>query len=314
MRAAQGPGLPPIDRGASSVGVNLDVLRSFFAIAEFGSMSKAAEQLHVSQSTLTRQMQGLETEVGGQLMERGPSGVALTAAGHALLEGMRPVVAKGDIVLAETRKLARGQSASVRIGYIMSAAGAYLNPALAALRRAHPQTKVHLVDLSPGLLIAALRRGELDVVVLGNINAAIPREFFVRRIATVPVVVALSETHPLAAQDEIALSALRPEVFIGANPDDLPGFNNWLIQLCRRGGFRPKIVENADSITQTLARVVAENGVALLPELVKRFQAPGVAFRPLRGMTATWELQVAWQRGKITEPVRALVNFLTKRR
>ena len=65
--------------------MNLDLLRSFFAIAEFGSMSKAAEQLHVSQSTLTRQMQTLETEVGGQLMERGHSGVALTAAGHALL-------------------------------------------------------------------------------------------------------------------------------------------------------------------------------------------------------------------------------------
>src|SRR3954470_13530940 len=111
--------------------VNLDLLRSFFAISEFGSMSKAAEQLHVSQSTLTRQMQTLETEVGGQLMERGHSGVALTAAGHALLEGMRAVVAKADVVVAEARKLALGQSASLRIGYITSAAGEYLNPALA---------------------------------------------------------------------------------------------------------------------------------------------------------------------------------------
>ena len=273
-------------------------------------MSKAAEQLHVSQSTLTRQMQALEAEVGGQLMERGHSGVALTAAGHALLEGMRPVVAKADIALAEARKLARGQSASVRIGYIMSAAGEYLNPALAALRRSHPQTKLHLVDLSPGAQIAALRNGELDVIVLGNINAAIPREFFVRRIATFPVVVALPETHALAAEDEIPLADLRKEMFVGANPDDIPGFNNWLIQLCRRGGFRPKIVENAESITQTLSLLVAENAVALLPALVERFQAPGVTFRPLRGSAARWDLQVAWHRGKITEPVRALVNLL----
>ena len=290
--------------------MNLDLLRSFFAVSEFGSMSKAAEQLHVSQSTLTRQMQALEAEVGGQLMERGHSGVALTAAGHALLEGMRPVVAKADIALAEARKLARGQSASVRIGYIMSAAGEYLNPALAALRRSHPQTKLHLVDLSPGAQIAALRNGELDVIVLGNINAAIPREFFVRRIATFPVVVALPETHALAAEDEIPLADLRKEMFVGANPDDIPGFNNWLIQLCRRGGFRPKIVENAESITQTLSLLVAENAVALLPALVERFQAPGVTFRPLRGSAARWDLQVAWHRGKITEPVRALVNLL----
>jgi DNA-binding transcriptional LysR family regulator len=294
--------------------VNLDLYRSFFAIAEFGSMSKAAEQLHVSQSTLTRQMQTLEIEVGGQLMERGHSGVALTAVGHTLLEGMRPVVAKADIVLADARKLARGQSASVRIGYIMSAAGEYLNPALVAFRRSHPQTKVHLVDLSPGAQIAALRRGELDVIVLGNINAAIPREFFVRRIATFPVRVALPESHELAAGDEVTLGDLRNEMFVGANPEHIPGFNNWLIQLCRRGGFRPKIVENAESVTQTLSLLVAESAVALLPALVERFQVPGVAFRPLRGTTAKWDLQVAWQRGKITEPVRELVNLLTKTR
>lgn len=294
--------------------MNLDLLRSFFAIAEFGSMSKAAEQLHVSQSTLTRQMQTLEAEVGGALLERGHGGVALTAAGHALLDGMRPVVAKADIVLSDARKLARGQSASVRIGYIMSAAGEYLNPALAALRRSHPQTKVHLVDLSPGEQIAALRRGELDVVVLGNINAAIAREFFVRRIATFPVVVALPDTHALAAGDEVALAELRKEMFIGVNPDDIPGFNHWLIQLCRRGRFRPRIVENADSVTQTLSLVVAENAVALLPALVERFQVPGVTFRPLGGPAVKWDLQVAWQRGKITEPVRELVNLLTKRR
>jgi DNA-binding transcriptional LysR family regulator len=129
--------------------VNFDLLRSFFAIAELGSMSRAAEQMHVSQSTLTRQMQALETEVGGLLLERGHGGVALTAAGHAVLEGMRAVVAKADLILSDARRLARGQSASVRIGYIMSAAGEFLNPALAAMRRSHPQTKVHLVELSP---------------------------------------------------------------------------------------------------------------------------------------------------------------------
>jgi DNA-binding transcriptional LysR family regulator len=293
--------------------VNLDLLRSFFAISEFGSLSKAAEQLHVSQSTLTRQMQTLETEIGGQLLERGPSGVALTAAGHALLEGMRPVVARADIVVSETRKLALGQSSSLRIGYLMSAAGEYLNPALGALRRSHPETKVVLVDLSPGEQIAALRRGELDAVILGNINAAIAREFFVRRIATLPVLVALPEAHDLATHEEIALSELRHELFVGANPADIPGFNPWLIQLCRRARFRPKIVENADSLTHTLSLLVAENAVTLLPALVAKFKVPGVTFRPLGSPVVKWDLQVAWQRGRIAEPVRALVNLLTKK-
>jgi DNA-binding transcriptional LysR family regulator len=300
-------------RHSGSNEVNLDLLRSFFAISEFGSLSKAAEQLHVSQSTLTRQMQTLETEIGGQLLERGRSGVALTAAGYALLDGMRSVVARADIVVSEVRKVARGQSASLRIGYLMSAAGEFLNPALAKFRRSHPQTKIHLVDLSPGDQLAALRRGELDVVVLGNINAAIAREFFVRRIATLPVVVALPENHALASHDEIALADLRREVFVGADPDSIPGFNSWMIQLCRRAKFRPKIVENADGLTHTLSLLVAENAVTLLPGLVTKFKVPGVTFRPLRSPAVKWDLQVAWQRGKIAEPVRDLVNLLTKK-
>jgi DNA-binding transcriptional LysR family regulator len=258
-------------------------------------------------------MQTLETEIGGKLLERGPSGVALTAAGHVLLEGMRPVVARGDIVISETRKLARGQSASLRIGYLMSAAAEHLTPALAALRRSHPETKVHLIDLSPGEQIAALRRGELDVVVLGNINAAVPREFFVRRIASFPIVVALPDTHAMTENEDIALSDLRKEMFVGAEPDDIPGFNNWLIQICRRAGFRPKIVENASGLTHTLSLLVAENAVTLLPALIQRLKVPGVTFRPLRGSALKWDLQVAWQRGKITEPVRELVNLLTRK-
>ncbi len=293
--------------------LNLDLLRSFFAISEFGSLSKAAEQLHVSQSTLTRQVQALEAEIGGQLLDRGHRGAALTAAGHALLEGMRPVVAKADVVIAEARKLARGQSASLRIGYIMSAASTYLNPALAALRRARPEIKVRLVDLSPGAQIAALRRGELDVVVLGNLNAAIAREFFVRRIKTLPVVVALPETHALAAETGLALADLRKEMFVGADPKDVPGFNSWLTQLCRRAGFRPKFVEQAGSLTETLSLLLVEHAVTLLPGLVEESRVPGVAFRPLLTPAVTWDLQVAWQRGKITEPVRQLVDFLTKR-
>ena len=66
--------------------MNVDLLRSFFAMAGHGSLNQAAVRLHVSQSTLTRQLRTLEQAVGGSLFERSPGGVALTATGHALLE------------------------------------------------------------------------------------------------------------------------------------------------------------------------------------------------------------------------------------
>lgn len=292
--------------------MNLDLLRSFFAVVEFGSLGRAAEHLRVSQSTVSRQLQALEAEVGGQLVARGHRGAALTTAGHALADGMRPVLAKADAVMAEARRLARGHSKLLRIGYLMSAAAEYLNPAIAALRKAHPEIKVRLVDLSPGEQIEALRAGELDVIILGNLNAAIPREFFVRRIATLPVVVALPSAHPLAQKDTLALAELRGESFVGARSEDVPGFNEWITQLSRRAGFRPRFVENATGLTQALSVLVAENAVTLLPGLATSIRTTGVAFCRLRSPAVRWDLQVAWQRGKMTEAVRELVNEFTR--
>jgi DNA-binding transcriptional LysR family regulator len=290
--------------------VNLDVLRSFFAIIEHGSLNKAAERMRVSQSTLTRQMHALENDIGGRLFERGTTGVALTASGHALADGIRPVLADFDSVFAGVRTLAHGKSKQLRVGYLASAAADYLHPALTALRRAHPEVKVKLHDLSPGEQIRALRKGELDVALIGNVGTFLSREFFVRRIAWLPLMVVLPETHPLATKASLQIADLKRESFIGAPERDMPGHNRWIIQLCKRAGFRPRFLLDAESLTEGLAAVVMEGAVSLLPEYTKRAAVPGVVFRPVRDATAKWDLIVAWQRGKVSPPVRVLVDAL----
>lgn len=291
--------------------MNIDVLRSFVAVAELGSLNKAAERLRVSQSTLTRQMQGLEHELGGKLVERSHAGVALTAAGHTLFDGARPLLERLDALVGETRRRARGQSGSLRLGYLMSAAAEFLTPALAEVRRQHPEVKVKLFDLAPGEQCAALRRGELDAAIIGNPDASLSREFFLKRIASLPVAVAMPETHPLSERREIALAELRNEMFVGAKDEDMPGYNRWLIQLCRRARFRPRFVENADGLFHALSLLVAENAVTLLPAPATN-SSPGVVFRPLRERAARWDLVIAWQRGKTTDAVLVLVQALTR--
>lgn len=292
--------------------VNLDLLRSFFAIVEQGSLNKAAERLRVSQSTLTRQMQSLELDVGGPLLERSPGGVVLTATGHALAEKMRPLLEKFDVALADVRQRARGQSATLRIGYLMSAAGCYLNPALAAVRKAHPEVKVTMRDLSPGEQITALREGSIDVGLIGQSGALLTKEFYVKTLAVLPVWVALSEENPLAKAKTVKLAELKKEMFVGALDADMPGHNRWISQLCKRAGFRARFVQDADSLTHGMSLVVTESAVALLPGYVQRQQVPGVVFRELRDTSAAWELMVAWQRGKSSAALKTLLEALAR--
>jgi DNA-binding transcriptional LysR family regulator len=290
--------------------MNLDSLRAFLVIVEEGSLNQAAGRLRVSQSTLTRQMQALEQALGGPLLERGAAGVAPTAAGHALVEGLGPALAKLDHVLGEVRKRARGQSAELRIGYLQSAVAEYLNPALVALRRSHPEVKPSLRDLSPGEQIAALRRGELDVALLGAAEGLPTNEFYVKRIAPRPMLVALAAQHPLAARATLSLAELKAEHFIGAADADLPGYNRWVTRLCRRAGFRVRFAQEAESLGHGFLLVVTEGAVSLLPDFAGRVPTPGVAFVPLADPLAKWELLVAWQRGKISPPLRTLLQAI----
>ena len=151
--------------------MEIELVRAFLVIAGEGSLNRAAQRLHVAQSTLTRRLQTLEQQVGGTLFERAPSGVALTAAGHVLADAMRPVLCEFDAAVETARRAARGQSARLRIGYLMCVAADYLHPALAALRERHPEVKVRLQDLSPGEQIDALRRGEIELAIFGGAGA-----------------------------------------------------------------------------------------------------------------------------------------------
>ncbi len=295
----------------SNPAVHLDLIRSFFLVAEMGSLNRAAARLRVSQSTLTRQMRALEHEVGGALFERSSTGVALTAAGNALRSSARPALDALEQAVGEARRLARGQSEELRIGYLMSAAPQYLNPVLAGLRREHPKVKVRLVDLSPGEQIAALRRGEIDLALLGDVGGQLAREFYVRRIAAQPVWAALPETHALAGRARVRLAELRNDVLVGAREADLPGYNRWVTQLCRKAGFRPKFLGDAESLIHSFSVVVSDGAVSLVPEFAAQAKVPGVVFREVADDGVRWELLLAWQRGKLTAPVREMLALVS---
>src|SRR6266403_5361406 len=146
----------------------IEKLRLFQVILEEGSLRRAAERLHISQSAITRQIQLLEHDLGGRVLERTSTGVRPTNGGHILAEKARSLLADYDSVLAEVRRLVRGESDRLRIGYVASAVQEYLGPALAMLRRTYPKLKVKMLDQTPGEMNNALQRGEIDYAFSGQ--------------------------------------------------------------------------------------------------------------------------------------------------
>ncbi|MHA3772678.1 LysR family transcriptional regulator [Verrucomicrobiota bacterium sgz303538] len=285
-------------------------LRSFLVVVEEGSLNRAATLLRISQPALSRQMQALEAEIGGRLLERTSSGVQPTDAGHALAARMRPILSEYEAAMAEARRLVRGQKEQLRIGYLASAAQQYLTPALTALRRAHPEVKVSLMDLSPGEQMHALRKGDLDVALIGQEGCLLARDFYTRKLATLSVVAVVPADHPLAKRKRVHLEELKGERFIGAPDSDMPGRNRWITELCRNAGFRPKFVQDADSLSHSLALIASEGAVTLFPDYLRNYPAAGIAMIPVEDRDATWDFLVVWQRGRTAGPLAALLEAL----
>jgi LysR family transcriptional regulator, benzoate and cis,cis-muconate-responsive activator of ben and cat genes len=186
----------------------------------------------------------------------------------------------------------------------------FLDPALSTLRQSHPEVKVKLLDLSPGEQIIALRRGEIDLALIGQEGTLLSSEFYTRKLATLPVVAVMPADHPLASRKRISLKELRAERFISSPEEDLPGRDRWITQLCRRAGFRPKFVQEATSVSQMFTLIGSEGAVTLLPAYLTSFPVAGVAMVQLSDLKAAWDFLVVWQRGRAAKSLRALLDAL----
>jgi len=133
-----------------------------------------------SQSAVTRQIQLLEHDLGGQILERASSGVRPTDRRTGSGAESPRVVGRLRFGDAEIRRLVRGESDRLRIGYLASAMQEYFGPALAKLRRAYPKLKVKMLDQTPGEIITALRGGEIDLALTVGSAGLLSRDFYTR--------------------------------------------------------------------------------------------------------------------------------------
>lgn len=286
-------------------------LRAFLAVVEEGSIHRAAVRLNISQPALSRQMQTLEAELGGPVLERTSTGVKLTPAGIALKNKMGAVLDSYDRVMLDVRRTIQGEVNQLRIGYLPSAARDYLDAPLKILRQRHPKTKIKLLDLTPGEQITALRRAEIDAGLTDSSAQLLEKDFFVRRLASMPSCVALPQDHPLAKSKQIRIAQLRAESFVNGADEEIPGVTQRIASHCRKfGNFRPHFIGRAKSLSETFELIANDNAVCLLPGFMSHHAVRGVVIRPIVDQGATWELFVVWQRGKVSVPLRTLLDAL----
>ena len=136
-------------------------LRSFLLVAETLNFSRAAERLHLSQPALSRQVQELELGLGTSLFSREKGRVTLTDAGRALVEHARELLARSDNAALHVQAVARGECATVEVGYAPSLAVQLLPLVLERLNQSHPSMNLRMHDMSSDEMVSGLKEGAL---------------------------------------------------------------------------------------------------------------------------------------------------------
>src|SRR5688572_1274779 len=137
---------------------------TFRAVAHRRSFSRAAEELALSQPSVSNQVAALEREVGARLIERAPGGLRLTREGEILLEHADAIAERLSLARSQLAVAAEEQRARLRLGAFPTALAGLVPGAIARLRLGHPATRV-AVDEGTDDLPARVRSGELHLAV-----------------------------------------------------------------------------------------------------------------------------------------------------
>jgi DNA-binding transcriptional LysR family regulator len=282
-------------------------LRYFIALVEEKNFERAAARLGIAQPGLSQQIRSLETLVGLPLLDRSKRAVQLTLSGQILFDEARKIVAQTDSALAQLRRVGRGQTGKISIGYVASVAySGVLTESLSSFRAAFPDIELQLVEMEMRMQLAKIADGELDFSYIRP-PVTVPAGVVAMTVLREPLVIALSRNHPLASVEEVDLAALATETFIAPRQPVDVGWHANTLEACRAAGFEPNISATGRDFTTIASMVAVGLGAAIGPQSLSCLQLPGVRYLRLLRNRVTSDLAVAYRKTEGSAAVRAFV-------
>jgi DNA-binding transcriptional LysR family regulator len=288
-------------------------LRVLRALADHGTVTAAAEVLHLTPSAVSQQLAALESEVGQELLERRGRRVAITSAGRLLLEHTDTILTEVERAEDAMRLHANGANGEVRIVAFATAITLLVAPALPRLRETTPGLDLVVRDAEGHEGITHLLDGDADLAIAVEHRGS-PRPDD-RRLVRIPLyaepfVAVLPPTHPAADQDTIELAMLADDDWVMTAPGN--PIRDVVVLACEQAGFQPRIVHQSDDFRAVAALVAAGGGVSLVPRLA--VPEPTLALiRPLPDPVPTRRVYAAVRASRADHPlITATLNVLTE--
>lgn len=271
--------------------MNLEQLQSFVTVARLGNFTRAAEQLHLAQPSLSRQISALEQDLGAMLFHRARGGSTLTAAGESLLPLARRMLADADSARRELAEIAGLERGRVRLGATPTLCVSLVAEALSVFHAAHPGIDLHLSEQGSRRLLEELAAGEVDLALITTSGGASVDRFVVAPLLVEElVVVSSSASPPLTSNEVMRLEevARLPQIVFSSTYD----LRRTTDAAFRAAGLMPETVIEGAEMDAVLRFVERGIGVAIVPAMVL-IDRPGLRSVRLAEPTLTRTISIA---------------------
>lgn len=243
--------------------MNINYFKEFVILADTKNYLEAAEILYISQSSLSKHIKSMETELGVTLFDRTSRSVELTKIGEMLLPYatniMNSQLEYTDMIRNELDDF-RGQ---VTIGSIPAIAQYRITDLLVEYKKKFPQYVIKVFEHDNQNLIDSLRQKQCDLIFVRDFDQLLKDDEFEKIPYLVdPMVALLPRKHPLAASDTIRLEQLRDESFIMLEEDEF--LQNIWQKCCNHVGFKPRVAFSCHRMDGILDLVTKNMGVSLI--------------------------------------------------
>jgi DNA-binding transcriptional LysR family regulator len=285
-------------------------LELFVAVAEVGSIAKAAERAHTVASAVSKRLSELETQFGTPLLVRGAKGVALTAAGHALLTKARALLYQADQLEHELRQHASGVRGQVRVFANISAIVEFLPEALASFMKLHPEVQIQLEEQVSSTIAQAVADNRADLGILSEQPA-------LEDLVTVPfradeLVLVTRPDHPLAQKSSVSFEQLLDEPFVGLHADS--SLHHLLLRTAADAGKQMTLRIQVTSFDAACAMVAAGLGISIVPRAATTpyVQSLRLTSIPLSNEWAQRQLMLCTRKGELHAAAKLLLEHLRR--
>ncbi|MFB9718445.1 LysR family transcriptional regulator [Planobispora longispora] len=287
-------------------------LRAICAIAEAGSISRAAVALKMSQPALAAQLRRIERMFGGALFERGREGARPTQLGEWVLIRARSLLPAFDELRRDGMRYAGRAAERLRIRVGCMSSHLAIN-VISCLSELFPDADIvarteEAMDLLPGLLESQ----RLELATLGDYpghELSPPPGVAYADVADEPIFVGLAASHPLAAREEIELRDLAGEDW-GMHALAEAGHREHFWTACAEQGFEPRVAYSAD-LSLALDLIASARCVGMFQATSKGYA--GIAIRPLAGTPLRFRHMIGWtEQGPVAPRAAELVQAVTR--